>query len=343
MSIFRLLCLLFALSYSSLPQAQVAPFVPELSTEEIHLAVRNIARELHDHYVSPTQATVAATQLLAKLTAGDFNGQYDFALLNHQITQVLTQATANAGFELLTPQGTALLHSEAQGSTPDRQHDAFTAGILQHNIGYLNITGHYHYPDGPALLAEQMRLLEGVDALIIDLRAADEASIAVALQLMSYFVEPGTQVAKIQFNRHAEALYAGSHQGFAQLKPEFPLYIVNSAFVAGTWEFFGYSLQQLKKATIVGEPSMGYSQIPKVVRISDHLALKMNYAIITHPTLDENWDNQGVVPDYFYASEQAFLQAQRLAVQRISALPSPTASDSMVIKAQVKDHPQAGH
>ncbi len=287
---------------------------PLISSDEIPSAIQNISRELHNTYLYPDKAKVAADKLLVKYRAGDFNRQYDFSLFNHEITTTLIQSTNDSGFELIQQQPVTIsFDNKTNADFPTKQHDAITTEILDHNIGYLKITGNFHYPNASDILAEQLRLLVGVDALIIDLRLADEAAIAIAQQLISYFIQSGTHIANVKFNHHVEALVAGTTVGFELFKQDFPLYIVNSSFVAGSWEFFGYTLQHFDKAVIVGEDTMGVGHIIKVVRISDTLSIRMNHAMITHPVSNENWDNHGVIPDYFFQGDAAFNKAYQLA------------------------------
>lgn len=312
-------CWVLLSSWPALSNGQSSDLNPLISPDEIQIAVQNIARELNNTYLYPEKAKVAADKLLAKQRAGNFNRQYDFSLLNHEITTLLLQSTSDAGFELIQQQPANLsVFDHNNGDFPTKQHDEVTAGILDHNIGYLKITGNFRFPNSSEIIADQFRLLAGVDALIIDLRLADEAAITVAQQLVSYFVQPGTNIANVKSNQHVEALIASTTTGFEKFKQDFPLYIVNSSFVAGSWEFFGYTLQHFNKAVIVGEPTMGLGYLTKVVRISDTLAIRMNHAMILHPVSNENWDNDGVVPDYFYQSDDAYHQAYRLALEQVS-------------------------
>lgn len=161
-------------------------------------------------------------------------------------------------------------------------------------------------------MSEQFRALANADALIIDLRQADHASLSVALQLLSYFVEPGTAIAKLQKQRQVETIHTPAQA--SPFKPSMPIYIVNSAFVAGSWEFFGYTLQQHHKAVIVGEETMGVGYLSQTYPVSDHLAIRLNHALITHPQTGNHWDNQGVIPDFPHTSATAFDQAYQLAL-----------------------------
>jgi hypothetical protein len=320
MKFLYLIFLLGALSWPLRTTAQSTALGPLIATEEIQLAVQNIARQLEENYLFADKAKVASTLLRAKLRAGDFNGQYDFLLLNLQISSMLAQLTNDSGFELIQQSAITLTDGQQQlANTPTNQHDEFVTGILDHNIGYVKITGNFDYPDGHDLIAQQFRLLSTVDALIIDLRQADEAAISVAQQVISYFVQSGTTIANLQLKQHVETITTGNTADVKTFKQDLPLYIVNSAFVAGSWEFFSYTLQHFDKAVIVGERTMGVGYLSQVFRVSDSLAIRMNHALLTHPISGEHWDNEGVVPDYFYDRNDAFNKAYQLALAQLSS------------------------
>jgi len=319
MKLFAMVLLSLMSYLPSAAMVQAAELTPLLTTTEIHQAVQNIVHELQHNYLFADQGKSAADKLQAKLAAGDFDGQFDFALFNHEMSSILAQMTSDSGFELIQQSTTTLAEFDHNhNALPGKQHDAFEAGILEHNIGYLKITGNFHYPNSSDLLAEQLRLLAGVDALIIDLRQADEATLTLAQQLISYFVQAETKIANVAFHQGVETLTAGATPGFEKFKQDFPLYIVNSAFVAGSWEFFGYTMQHFDKAVIVGESTMGLGYFSKVVRISDSLLFRFNHASITHPLSNNSWDNHGVVPDYFFQGDAAFNKAYRLALEHIA-------------------------
>ena len=70
---------------------------------------------------------------------------------------------------------------------------------------------------------------------------------------------------------------------------------------------------------IIGETAMGVNQLSKVVNVSDTLAMTMTYAVITQPTSNESWQNDGVVPDYFFSAETALQKAYQLASSQVTA------------------------
>ncbi len=101
MKFLYLIFVLWALSWPLRTDAQSTDLGPLLATEDIQVAVQNIGRLLEDNYLFSEKAKVAAKLLRSKLHAGDFNGQYDFLLLNLQISSMLAQSTNDTGFELI--------------------------------------------------------------------------------------------------------------------------------------------------------------------------------------------------------------------------------------------------
>ncbi len=172
-------------------------------------------------------------------------------------------------------------------------------------------------PGHSQLLRRQLTFLADVDALIIDLRLAEEASLSFVLQLLSHVVPADTPLMELKFNHRLETLTSSQTLGFAHLQTEVPLYILTSSFVAGIWEFFCYSLQQLERANIIGEVTMGLSQLSKEVKVSDTTRLRMSYAEFSHPRTGESWHQEGVLPDYYFSGEAALNKARQLALDGI--------------------------
>lgn len=319
------LCLLVALSWPPAAAAQTATVQNAaterpLTAQESQQAVQTIAQLVAANYLFADKAEAAAELLRSKAAAGDFNRQTDAALLNLQISALLAKATQDTGFELVPlTSGAPLATGQPLADTGQHQHDAFETGMLDPRVGYVRIRGNFDYPGQFQLIDEQFRALASVDALIIDLREADQATLAVAQQMLSYFVEPDTTLARLQFQQQADNIRTVALTKATPFKPALPLYVVNSAFVAGSWEFFGYTLQHLDKAVIVGEETMGLGSLSRTYPVNERLAIRLNHARLTHPLTGHHWDNEGIVPDYFYASRDAFQQAYQLALAGLAA------------------------
>jgi len=318
---FKWLCAgLLLCGWSALAQPQQNVAAGALSKQELQVTIRNIADELQHHYAEPATGKTVSAQLLAKLALGEFDGYADISQLKHQLTHWLVQSTRDSSLSLVEHDDAGLLTEPSnQLAAAASQHDAIKAGISAHNIGYLQLRGQFNFPDNAAVLAQQLQFLAGVDALIIDLQQADSGKLVLVQQLLSYFVPPGTELARLHFNQHTETLTAAAVPTAVRFKQELPLYIVTSAFVAGGWELFAATLQKQNQAVIVGETTMGIHQLETVVKVSDRLSLHYSYGVMTLPAAVASWAEQGVVPDYFFAAKDAVAKAHALAVAEVKA------------------------
>lgn len=296
------------------PQPQQAVAAGELSKAELQLTIRNIADELQHHYAESETGKAVSAQLLAKLALGEFDGYADISHLKHQLTHWLVQSTRDPSLSLIEHDAAAPSTKLAAAAL---QHDAVKAEISAHNIGYLQLRGQFNFPDNAAVLAQQLQFLAGVDALIIDIQQADNGKLVLVQQLLSYFVPAGTELARLHFNQHTESLIAAPVPAAARFKPQLPLYVVTSAFVAGGWELFADTLQRRQQAVVVGETTMGIHQLDTVVKVSDRLSLQYSHAEIALPQAAASWAEQGVVPDYFFAAKDARAKAYALALAEV--------------------------
>jgi len=96
-----------------------------------------------------------------------------------------------------------------------------------------------------------------------------------------------------------------------------PVFIVTSPFIAGSWEFVAFTLQQADRATIVGMPTLGLGYMTTVEQLSEHLSMVMAYAELQHPQTGDSWKNSGVIPDVQTDADQAMSLALKLATEAL--------------------------
>jgi C-terminal processing protease CtpA/Prc len=190
--------------------------------------------------------------------------------------------------------------------------------VLDNNIGYLKIIGDLDFPKSINLVEQYFNELCGVGALIIDLRSVDKGSLVLTQKIIGFFVKPGTAVGSVKLNNHFEILKSIETKGFKKFKQNFPLYILNSAFVTGPWELFSFSLQALNKSIVVGELTMGVGFANTSVDVSNNIAIEMTSAIVAGPDPTVTWNDEGVVPDYFTKPKEAVKKTYDLALTQIS-------------------------
>ena len=190
---------------------------------------------------------------------------------------------------------------------------------LPGNIGYLD----FRFFRGDSLALETahgaMTFLSNSDVLIIDLRKNQGGGAAMYQLLSSYFFgdEP-ILLGELYNGLSNETQQTWTDPSIARYKiPYNDLYILTSKETFSAAEAFAYDLQQLKRATIVGEHSGGGAHMATKMIINDDFYIYMPFAGAINPITKSNWEGVGVIPDIEVNSDDALKTAHILSLQKI--------------------------
>jgi len=289
-----------------------------ISKNDVRQVIQNITFELDNLYLYPEKTKNLSQSLTDKLITRSFPSAFSLEHFSHELISALVNATHETGFDIIQQQP-LILSSKLDNKTvaEEASKGAIHTEILNKNIGYLKITGHISSYNSEQIFFNEFKLLSDVDAMIIDLRLADEVSIALVQRLISYFIPTDTLIGNIKLKDNTFPLTSLKIKGYDKFKKNFPLYILNSNFVTGEWEFLSHTLKDFDRAVIIGEETMGLGYFTKTVKISDKLLLKIPYAVISHPVTNETWDNSGVTPDYFAKGDKIMEKANELVLAHL--------------------------
>jgi hypothetical protein len=172
---------------------------------------------------------------------------------------------------------------------------------LAGNVGYLDLQPVLF----PAVLcgeviAAAMSLLATADALIIDLRNCLGGEPGMAAFLISYLWDrdpaqlSGLRERQDNLPRQNWTLPYVPGRRFGKDKP---VYVLTSATTFSGGEQLSYDLQQLSRATIVGERTRGGANPREGFRVHPHLEATISVATAVNPKTGGNWEGTGVAPD----------------------------------------------
>jgi retinol-binding protein 3 len=166
---------------------------------------------------------------------------------------------------------------------------------LPGRIGYLKIDRFYQAEESRASFDAAMRLLAPAEAVIIDLRENGGGSDANTL-LASYFFDTRVLFNELRWRKEdAEQLWTDP-----AVRPQLattPVFVLTSGRTFSAAEAFAYSLQQRKRATIVGEHTAGGANPNRYFPIGPGLALSVSIGTTVNPVSGANWEGAGVAPD----------------------------------------------
>ena len=198
-----------------------------------------------------------------------------------------------------------------------------SARRLPGNIGYIDLAYFSPDPDAGAAVAAAMRVVNGTDALILDLRRNGGGSGDTERTLASYFFTNETQLSSVVENIHGKR-QERQHWTVAYLQGERYLgkliYILTSRHTHSAAEVLSYDLHNMRVATIVGEHTSGEatSSTGEVDLGYGFSALIPNGQLIS-PVTHGNYLKTGVQPDVTAAPEKALDIAYELAMKTAKA------------------------
>lgn len=195
-----------------------------------------------------------------------------------------------------------------------------SARRLPGNIGYTDLA--YFSPDPAAgtAIAAVMQIVNGTDALILDLRRNGGGSGETELTLLSYFFDDRTQLSSLvrTVNGKTEEI---QHWTVPYVQgPRFtdkPIFILISRHTHSAAEVLSYDLQNLHRATTVGERTSGEATAGNgEVNLGYALTAFIPNGQMKSPITNGNYLGVGVQPSVSIAPAQALLTAYRLALQK---------------------------
>lgn len=316
--------------------AQTAPDTleaPALNAAARAQVIDALIRELKAYYVFPDVAAQIETALRARQQRGD----YDSAVLPQDLANILTADLRGVGHDMhlgVRAGDRPLPPMPAPGSKPSAADEArFQArakelnyGIgkvetLPGNIGYLEMHGF-----GPVKYVDQavsaaMSQLADCDALILDMRANGGGDPAGVAFLTSYLFDKRTHLNDLYWREgdRTEEFWTREDVPGKKYGQHKAVYVLTSNKTFSGAEEFSYNLQQLKRATLVGETTGGGANPGRVRQLPSNFSVFVPNGRAINPISKTNWEHTGVVPDVKVPAADALATAQKLAQDRLAA------------------------
>jgi Peptidase family S41/N-terminal domain of Peptidase_S41 in eukaryotic IRBP len=192
---------------------------------------------------------------------------------------------------------------------------------LPNNVGYIKFDGFVASDACGDVRAAAMAFLAGVDALIFDLRAnrgGGGGGDDKGPDLMSYLFEQPTHIDDF-FDRTTGQTTPTWIQPSVPEKRlgNIPVYILTSRMTFSAAEYFTYSLQALKRATVIGEVTGGGAHQTSTERIDDRFSIHVPFGRSINPITKTDWEGVGVIPDVKVPAPEALATAEKLASEEL--------------------------
>ena len=293
-------------------------------------AVEDLASKINENYVFPDKGTAISDLLTEKLNSGQYDALNDAVALAEQLTKDIRSVNNDlhlrVRFEPRLLEGPPPADGE-EGSLNDfwmrRDNFGFKAiEILPGNIGYIDLRQFAPTELAGETASAAMNFLAGTDAIIFDLRQNGGGSPAMIQLLTTYLYDAGERI-------HLNSFYFRPADITTQtwILPYVPgkrnaaaeVYVLTSNYTFSAAEEFTYNLQNLERATIVGETTGGGAHPGGMHPIGDRFAAFIPDGRAINPITGTNWEGTGVSPDVEIEADKALVKAQQLALESLSA------------------------
>ncbi|MFD2368111.1 S41 family peptidase [Pseudoduganella sp. GCM10020061] len=293
--------------------------------------IEGVIGRLHQHYVFPETAARVEAVLRTRLN----DGAYDQITSARQFAQTLSKTLIETagdrhmrvrywptpivhGFE---PEDDPKAYQEALAQEAHADHGVTRVERMSGNIGYLKIDVFPPAAFVSDVYASAMRLLNGTDALIIDLRDNRGGEPDAVALMESYFFDQPTLMNTVFERRTGKAREYWTTRdikgpAYGQSKP---IYILTSKYTFSGGEDLSYSMRARVRATLVGETTGGGANPGDMRRVQAHFSVFIPDGRAINPVTGTNWEGVGVSPDIAVAPAEALSTARILALKAVMA------------------------
>ncbi len=300
-------------------------------------AIDALVAKLNDHYVFPDKAKQIEAVLRQGQREGKYDGMTDGAQLAQQLTDdvngIVHDQHLDVGFDpglvppdnAVGPPPTSRAEWERNAPLTVRLFVRVSKlGVekvdhLSPNIGYLQVSG---FPPS-FLVAEKyaaaMDKLADTDGLILDLRDNHGGGPDSVALLVSYFVDQRTRLNDIwdrDTNVTTQQWTVDKLDG-KRYGGKKPVVILAGPGTMSAGEDFAYTMQALKRATVIGGRTWGGAHPARPYRLGDHFYAVIPGARSISPITQTNWEGVGVIPDIAAPSDNALAMAKELLQRRV--------------------------
>jgi hypothetical protein len=301
-------------------------------------AVDTLVAKLNEHYVFPEKAKQIEAVLRQRQHEGKYDGMTDGEKLAKQLTDDLRGVAHDLHMSVrFSPR--PVPPDDAVGPPPAsqaewEQRNNFVMRLIMRrmanlrvekvdhlspNIGYLKVSG---FPP-PFLVAEKyaaaMDKLADTDGLIVDLRDNRGGAPQSVALLISYFADQRTRLndiwdrdTGITTQQWTEDKLDGKRYGDKK-----PVIILAGPGTMSAGEDFAYTMQALKRATVIGERTWGGAHPARPYRLGEHFFAVIPGRRSISPITHTNWEGVGVIPDIAATPDNALTVATDLLQRRL--------------------------
>lgn len=323
-TLLLILTSLFSTAYAQQENA-LKNTTQKMSKKEIKVLIDSIDNSLHRWYIYQDKVTLMLFNVKKNFQSGAYNKIESRNELASQLLKDIQQAYKDGHLDIRyypelseflgTPMPDSVKQQELERGLNEAKENNFgfkKTEILQGNIGYLRLDGFYPFVDeAKPTLDGAFRFVSNCKALIIDMRYNGGGFPDMVLQTQSYFFTEKTRMNDIIDSKN-DTIKRWADPAATNFKLSMPVYVLTSRNTFSGAEDFAYGLQQVKRATVVGDTTGGGAHPSTDFSIGQGFVIHIPTQRPFNHISKTDWEGTGVRPNVAVSSEQALTKAQVL-------------------------------
>lgn len=308
------------------------PATEPITRQERFEVATNIIRLLRENYIFPETAQEMVDQLDQNINDNTYDSITDTQKFAHRLTEDLQAISKDKHLKVsfnpkVVQEFRAYLEKDDGKVSEERLREMQFGNfgfkevkILLGNIGYIDLRQFCDTKVAGETAVAAMNFVGHCDALIFDLRNNGGGSPSMIQLLTSYLYDDRKPV-------HLNTFYWRPEDELQQFwtlpyvpgkrLPNADVFVLTARCTFSAAEEFTYNLQNLKRATIVGETTGGGAHPGGTEIANDRFLVWVPKGRAINPITKINWEGTGVEPDIKVAKEKALETAHVKALENL--------------------------
>ncbi len=292
--------LLFTVAAASLSAMKVEGQSAALTSPVRRDVIDSVAAQVERIYVDADTAKLIAGRLRERQRAGAYDGITEPLRLAELLTTDLRSINHDLHLRVTFTPDEASGGRRSPVAFADRsQHYAIgRVDVLPGNVGYMEMTGFSSDAGAREVIVAALRYLETTDAIILDLRRNRGGDGGFVNFLISHFTGPDT-IASVTVKSRGQGR-ARTRYTLASVpgprRVDVPLYVLTSRGTGSAAEDCAFVLQNMKRATIIGDRTAGAGHNVTFVPSGHGFQTGISFTRVSDPRTGKEWEQVGVQP-----------------------------------------------
>ena len=272
--------------------------------------IASVATILREQYVYPEKGEHIASALEEHYARGDFSGHTDgvaFALAVSQALKVIGH-DGHLGLEYGKPPDNGEVAEAEEKAAAAVNYGFRKVEIFPNNIGYIAFDQCHHSENARQVAAQALAKVADCEVLVFDITRNQGGSPELIGVVMSYLFDAPTLLGSRYSRIHEDSIreyWSFTDVPGRRFDADVPVYILTSSHTCSAAEAFAVGLQELKRATVVGEATCGSAHTAIQVAVNDKFWMSIPYGRGMGPVSKKDWEGVGVVPDIQVSPDDA--------------------------------------